>query len=201
MTFAETRFPVDISYGSNGGPEFATDVVVTQGGFEQRNINWAEARARYNIAHGIKSQEQLDALIVFFRARRGKAEGFRFKDWTDYQAIGVVFGEGDGAETAFQLRKPYTDGGITVNRTITKPVADSEAIYINSVLKTTPAHYTLNTVTGIVTFATPPTDGTILSADFEFDVPVRFDTDRLSASLDSYGSYSWKDIPLIEIRI
>lgn len=87
MGFVETQFPTDISYGSSGGPEYATDIVVSQNGHEQRNINWSEARARYNVAHGVKTKAQLDTLIAFFRARKGRAYGFRFKDWTDYKVI------------------------------------------------------------------------------------------------------------------
>lgn len=200
MPFHEVRFPEDISYGSTGGPEYSTDVIITQGGYEQRNINWEEARARYNVAHGVKTQAQLDTLIAFFRARKGKAYGFRFKDWVDYQAVGQNMGTGDGTETGFQLLKSYTSGSVTESRTITKPVQGSVAVYLNSVLQTVTTHYTVNYTTGVVTFVTAPGSGVIVSADFEFDTPVRFDTDRLSAALDTYGSYSWGEIPLLEVR-
>ena len=83
--FHEVRFPDNIAYGATGGPEFATTVVVTGAGHEQRNVNWAEARGRWDVASGLKNQQQLDELIVFFRARKGRAYGFRFKDWTDYK--------------------------------------------------------------------------------------------------------------------
>lgn len=76
MSFTEIRFPENISYGSAGGPEFSTDVVTTHNGCEQRNINWSHARTRYNIAYGVRSNEQLLELITFFHARKGKAIGF-----------------------------------------------------------------------------------------------------------------------------
>ncbi|MGE3714831.1 MAG: DUF2460 domain-containing protein, partial [Alphaproteobacteria bacterium] len=133
MAFVEARFPTDIAYGSVGGPEYSTDIVMTASGHEQRNINWAEARARYNVAHGIKSQIQLDALIAFFRARKGRANGFRFKDWTDYQASAQHIGTGDGSTVSFQLRKQYINGSVTENRTITKPVDGSLTIYFDDV--------------------------------------------------------------------
>lgn len=195
MSFAETRFPADISYGSAGGPEFSTDVVVTQSGHEQRNSNWVEARAKFNVAYGVKNAEQLAALISFFRARKGQAEGFRFKDWTDFEAIGQLLGTGNGSITQFQLIKTY--GSRT--RVITKPVSGTVKIYLNSVLQT--GGVTVNTTTGIVTLAAAPASGVSVLADFEFDVPVRFATDRLSATLDSYGSYSARDVPLVEVRV
>lgn len=199
MSFAEIRFPVDIAYGSSGGPEFSTNVTITHGGYEQRNSNWAAARAKYNVAHGVKTQTQLDALIAFFRARKGKAVGFRFKDWTDYKAIGQSIGNGTGALVTFQLVKSYTIGAITETRTISKPVSGTVNVYVNGVLQT--SGVSVNTATGVVTFSAAPANGTAISADFEFDVPVRFDTDKLSATLESYGSHSWLDIPLVEVRV
>lgn len=200
MAFIETRFPTDIAYGSAGGPEYSTDIVITQSGHEQRNSNWAEARARYNVAHGVKTQAQLDVLIAFFRARRGRSDGFRFKDYTDYTATAQIIGTGNGVLTAFQLRKDYVNASVTQARTITKPVSGTVQIYFNGVLQSA-SLYTVNTTNGIITFTAAPATGVVITASFEFDVPVRFDTDRLSATLDAYGSHSWADIPLVEIRI
>lgn len=199
MAFVETRFPTDISYGASGGPEYSTDIVEIASGFEQRNSNWSSARARYNVAHGVKTKTQLDALIAFFRARKGRAEGFRFKDWSDYQALDEMIGTGDGTTTIFQLKKAYTSGSITESRDIHKPVSGTVKIYVDAVEQT--SGVTIDTTAGTVTFSTASDVDAIISADFEFDVPVRFDTDRLSASLDNYGSHSWHDIPLIEIRV
>lgn len=198
MSFVETRFPVDIAYGSTGGPSYSTDVVTTQSGHEQRNANWSHARARYNVAHGVKTQGQLDALIAFFRARQGRAHGFRFKDWSDYRAQSQSLGFGDGERSSFQLVKHYSDGGYAEQRIIRKPVAGSVQIYVESIVQQTGVE--VDSATGLVHFDTAPAAGAEISADFEFDVPVRFDTDSLSARLDNYGVYSWADIPLVELR-
>jgi uncharacterized protein (TIGR02217 family) len=200
MAFTEVCFPTDIAYGSSGGPEYSTDIVITHGGYEQRNVNWAQARARYNVAHGIKTQAQLDTLIAFFRARKGRANGFRFKDWSDYKATSQIIGTGNGNNKILQLVKSYESGSVYETRIINKPVAGSVAIYINSVLQAGSA-YSVNTQNGIITFINAPSNTAVITANFEFDVPVRFDTDRLSAILDSYGVSSWNDIPLVEIRI
>lgn len=199
MGFAEVQFPPDISYGSSGGPEYATDIVISVSGHEQRNVTWSQARARYNIAKGVKTKEQLEALIAFFRARKGKAYGFRFKDWTDYAANGAPIGTGDGATTVFQLSKRYTSGSSYETRAISKPVSGSVHVYKNGVLQT--SGVSVDAATGAVTFSVAPANGVAITADFEFDVPVRFDTDRLAATLDSYGTHSWADIPLVEVRV
>jgi uncharacterized protein (TIGR02217 family) len=199
MTFHEIQFPNDIAYGSSGGPEYLTDVIVLYSGHEQRNLNWEAARARYNVAHGVKTQAQLATLIAFFRARKGKAYGFRFKDWTDYQATGQPVGTGDGTTAVFQLSKTYESGPAGETRVIQKPVAGTVTIYVNAAAQT--GGVSVDATTGQVTFTAPPASGAAITADFEFDVPVRFDTDRLSASLDHYESYSWADVPLVEIRL
>jgi uncharacterized protein (TIGR02217 family) len=199
MGFVEVQFPPDISYGSSGGPEYATDIVVSQSGHEQRNIHWSQARARYNVAHGVKTKAQLDALIAFFRARKGRANGFRFKDWTDYQAIAQLLGTTNGVQTSFVLTKHYTSGGASETRRITKPVASSVTVYLAGVRQT--SGLSVDLASGTVTFSSPPASGKAVTADFEFDVPVRFDTDRLSSTLEAYGVHSWLDIPLVEVRV
>lgn len=199
MPFVETRFPTDIAYGSSGGPAYSTDVVTTAAGYEQRNSNWSQSRARYNVAHGVKTQAQLDALLAFFRARKGRAYGFRFKDWTDYVAQNQLVGIGDGETTVFQLKKHYVSGAEQEVRLIHKPVAATVQVYLDSALQG--SGVMVDDTQGTLIFDTPPTVDTEIRADFEFDVPVRFDTDSLSARLENYGVYSWTDIPLVELRM
>lgn len=198
MSFVEIQFPPGISYGSSGGPLYTTDIVITAGGHEQRNVQWEQARARYNVAHGVKTKAQLEQLIAFFRARKGRAYGFRFKDWTDHQLTNEVIGTGNGVKTSFQLTKTYSSGGVDEVRVIRKPVSGTVIIKVDGVTVT--SGLSVSTITGIATFTTAPASGKTITASAEFDVPVRFDTDRLSATLEDYGVHSWMDIPLIEVR-
>lgn len=199
MAFHEVQFPNDIAYGATGGPEFATSVVATASGYEQRNINWSAARGRWDVASGLKKQTQLDALIAFFRARKGRAHGFRFKDWTDYKATAQALGTGNGTITTFQLIRTYSSGGTTDVRTITKPVAGTVKVYLAGVLQA--SGWSVNTTTGIVTFTAAPGNNVTVSADYEFDVPVRFDTDRMAVTIEQINLHQWSGIPIIEIRI
>ncbi len=198
MSFEEIQFPTDISYGATGGPMFLTDVVATVSGHEQRNSKWSQSRAKYNVASGVKTENQWQTLIAFFRTRKGKAVGFRFKDWSDYQGTNEAIGTGDGATTDFQLVKIYSSN-IAVSRNITKPVNGTVKIYVDSVLQS--SGVSVDNTTGIVTFTTAPAIAEAITADFEFDVPVRFDTDELAISMDSFDAGSWNNIPLIEVRI
>lgn len=193
MSFAEVQFPSDISYGATGGPMFLTDVVATVSGHEQRNSKWSQARARYNVASGVKTETQWQALIAFFRARRGKAVGFRFKDWGDFKAVNQPLLSIGG--TQYQMVKQYVSGAVVSERIITKPVAGTVKLYRNSLLQA--SGWSIDTTTGIITTSLTGT----LTVDFDFDVPVRFDTDELALSLDSFNAGSWNNIPLIEVRV
>ncbi|MFY9589537.1 DUF2460 domain-containing protein [Rickettsia endosymbiont of Halotydeus destructor] len=198
--FAEVQFPPEISYGSKGGPQFSTDIVTTFSGHEQRNINWQEARARYDISSGIKTEKQWQQLIAFFRSRRGRAIGFRYKDFADYRAAHQIIGNGNGQQKEFQLVKQYISGDYNYTRIINKPVNNNFCkIYIDSM--PIDQGFSIDFTTGIVTFNLAPRNGEEITADFEFDVPVRFDTDHLDLSLDSFAIGSWGNIPLVEIRV
>ncbi|MFA5040980.1 MAG: DUF2460 domain-containing protein [Bdellovibrionales bacterium] len=199
MTFHEIRFPDDIAYGATGGPEYLTTVVSMASGHEQRNANWSAARGKWNVASGLKHQAQLNTLIAFFRARKGRAYGFRFKDWTDYRAIGQAIGTGDGTTKAFQLVKSYVSGSSSETRTITKPVLGTVVPYLGGVKQT--SGWSINTAAGVLAFTVAPAQGVSVTADFEFDVPVRFDTDSMAVTIEQIDLHQWSDIPIIEIRV
>lgn len=198
MSFAEIRFPDSISFGSIGGPEFSTNIVELRSGYEQRNINWSQARLSYNIAYGIKTKSQLDELIKFFFARKGRAIGFRFKDWIDYSAIGENLGVGNGVTIEFQLKKTYISGCETYERKIIKPVFGTVRIYIDGIEILN--GFSINVTTGIVKFNVAPAVGVLITADFEFDVPVRFNTDKLDINLQSLNSGKIQEIKIVEVR-
>lgn len=199
MSFVDIQFPTSISYGSYGGPAFSTDVIELNSGKEQRNANWSQSRAEYNVAMGVKTQSELDVLIAFFRARRGKAVGFRYKDWTDYSATGQLLGTGDGSTTVFQFIKEYSDGTYSVTRNIYKLVSGTVDIYLNSILQS--SGFTVDYDNGKVTFTSAVSSGVKVYASFEFDVPVRFDTDKMAATIDSYNNNSWNNVPIVEIKL
>jgi len=207
MAFNEVRFPDDVSRGARGGPERRTQIVELASGDEERNASWANSRRRYDAAYGIRRGDDLAAVVAFFEARNGRLYGFRWKDWADFKsclpsqipaATDQAIGTGDGTKTAFQLTKTYTSGSQSWIRTITKPVSGTVLVAIDGVEANT--GWSVDTTTGLITFATAPATGAVITAGFEFDVPVRFDTDRLDVTLDIERLGSITTIPLIEVR-
>jgi uncharacterized protein (TIGR02217 family) len=290
MSFLETpRFPDAVAFWAKGGPGYSTTIVVVNSGWEQRNVNWQDARCTFDISGGLRTPADVAATIAYFRSVKGMGYGFRFKDFNDYAATVAngVLGAGVGAGVpTYQTGKTYTNGAFSELRKISKLVVGTFAPYRNGALMTAgsaPGNYSISTTTGIATIvadassaasnivvgattnvtlaanmslvagkqlylsgftsanaslvnglahtinsvagagpyvfnlATATTGATItvgagygykypqasdtLTASFEFDVPVRFNTDEMKAGMGSDGLYMWESIPIVEVRV
>ncbi len=208
MTFHEIRFPTALAFHSTGGPERKTEIVTLGSGFEERNAVWANSRRRFDAGYGVKTLGDLHAVIAFFEARQGRLHGFRFKDWSDFRScapdaaitpLDQALGLGDGVTTAFPLTKTYSSGPASWTRAIAKPVAGTLRLAVAGAEHTT--GFAVDTTTGVVTFTSAPAGGAALTAGFEFDTPVRFDTDSLAINLASFTAGEIPNIPLVEILI
>ena len=211
ISFHEVRFPTAISLGASGGPERRTDIVTLGSGHEERNSRWADSRRRYNAGYGVRSLDDLHAVIAFFEERRGRLYGFRWKDRADFRscapgatpaATDQISGTGDGETAAFQLVKTYGSVHAPWTRTIRKPVAGSVVVAVDDT-PVDPGNWSCDATTGVVTFEPEavPADGAVVTAGFDFDVPVRVDTDRLEINLASFAAGDIPAIPLVEIRL
>ena len=200
MAFLETpRFPERIAYGAVGGPMFRTDLSVTASGRESRNGMWSYPRHAWDVSQGINNPADFATLRAFFMIARGRQNGWRFKDWSDFSAT-----HSDGKVTAltsttFQLIKRYTSGSSTQDRLIKKPISTGFGLKVSGV----DTAHTLDTVTGIVTIASAPSAANVTWAG-EFDVPMRFDTDKLDGRIVARNPsagllHQWDAIPIIEV--
>ncbi len=204
--FHDVAFPLDLGFEAVGGPEFATDVVELASGHEQRNSQWAQGRLRYEAGIGVRSDADLERLVAFFRARRGQAFAFRFRDPMDWStappgrtpaAGDQLIGTGDGHTLSFPLVKRYGEGADAEVRRITRPVAGSVLVAVDGVAQ---AGGWALLAGGIVRFDAPPPLGAEVTAGFAFDVPVRFATDRLDVSIRGFRAGEPVSAPLVEVR-
>jgi uncharacterized protein (TIGR02217 family) len=200
--FREVTFPLELGLNATVEPCFSTTVATSPGGFEYRNADWQQARLRFDVGAGLRSVEDLQELIAFFRARRGNAIAFRFRDSTDFSSNGmtgtpspndVLLGIGDGVRRRFELTKKYGDGEL---RRITRPIATSISVSLNGAL----IDSWVLADGGVVEFAQPPLSGTEVRAGFLFDVPVRFVEPSLRVSRKTYLTGEIASVPLIEVR-
>lgn len=212
MSFHDVRFPTDISLGATGGPERRTDVVTLGSGHEERNARWADSRRRYNAGYGIKTLDQLHAIIAFFEARRGRLYAFRWRDPSDWKsgapgeaptASDVFIGSGDGTTSVFQLTKAYGETTNAWRRTITKPVGDSVQIAVDGTVLMPSDDFTVDALSGRVTISSGsiPGVGAEVTAGFAFDVPVRFDADTLEINVSGFRHGAIPSIPIVEVRV
>ena len=210
--FDEVQFPTNIAFASTGGPQRQTQIVVMGSGSEARNARWVNLRRQWDIVYGKLSMDAQFAIIEFFEARNARLIGFRFRDPIDYQSCLIgdynapivpsptdqVIALGDGVTTVFQLLKNYTSGSRTWVRTIRKPVAGTTLIALNGV-KQTGGSYSVDTTTGLVTFVSAPSYGVTITAGYQFDTPVRFDTNKIDHYFTDPGAATIQSLPIMEL--
>lgn len=202
QAFDDVNFPLEIGREAIATAEFSTNVVTTFSGHERRNSDWADAKQRYDVSPGVRSEAELGTLLAFFRARRGPAIGFRFTDPFDNSsnnmtgtptALDQQLGLGDGLKTKFPLMKTY--GAHGQMRRITRPQTDSVIVSING---TPTTDWIL--VDGGIQFETAPATGAAITAGYRFDVPVRFADDSIEIARATFGAGDMPSVPLVEIK-
>jgi len=200
--FHEVRFPMRLALGAIGGPERQTEIIALASGREVRSAKWARSRRRWTVGGALSDLASLQALVSFFEARAGRLYGFRFRDPLDYSSASAgedvhfedqIIGYGDGAAQSFQLVKTT----MGVGREISKPDSGSVHIGLDGLLLAD--GWGVDDTTGIVTFETPPAAGSLLTAGFEFDCPVRFDSDHIQAVIEAFGAGRVTNIGLVEL--
>jgi uncharacterized protein (TIGR02217 family) len=206
--FHEVSFPERIALGASGGPVRRTEIVSLASGHEQRNARWAYSRRRFDAGFGIRSVDDLYAVITFFEARHGRLTGFRFRDPIDHKtcppgrtisATDQIIATGDGMTASFQLVKTY--GENTLARPISKPVPATVSLAVDGVEQVENADFEIDYTSGIVTFTEKaiPASGVLISAGFEFEIPVRFDTDEISTNLVAFKAGQIPSIAIVEL--
>lgn len=210
MAFHEVRFPANLSFGSMGGPERRVEIVTLANGFEERNAPLAHARRRYDAGMGLRSLDDLEAVVAFFEARGGQLHGFRWKDWADCKSCPASrdplfkdqrIGFGDGKRRSFPLIKAYSSGPSRYERPVLKPVIGTVRAGVGGVERFADGGFTVDHERGVITFTDAPEPGAEVTAGYEFDVPVRFDTDRISVSIANFQAGEIPDIPVVEVRL
>lgn len=195
--FIDRRFPTDISFGAKGGPRYHTVIAESATGHEHRNAQWRRSRREWNAGYGVKSLSDVDEVIAFFEEARGRWATFRWLDKTDDKSCGYgetpsatdqLIGTGDGIQKEFQLKKAYG----TNDRIIYLP--RSLQVAVNGTRRTTGWTQT----DGLVAFTRAPVGR--ITAGFEFDCHVRFNTDKLELTHETFNAGKIANIPVIEVR-
>ncbi len=210
LPFTEARLPARLTFGSTGGIERRTEVALMTSGYETRATPWANGRRRYSLAAALHSLDDVAELLAFFEARRGRLQGFRLTDFADNRScapsampgpLDQSLGTGDGGTTVFALCKTYGTGAEAYVRPIAKPVNGTVRVAVAGIELTAGQDFTADPVTGRVSLNRPPATGAAVTAGFQFDTPVRFDTDRIEVTLESFDTARITATPLVEVRV
>ena len=196
MAFIDVRFPDEITYDSVFTPAYKTRVVTSASGFESRNINWEEHRLTCDFSMAVRKQERLDIVIEFFHAMKGQGHSFRAKNWADFKSVGaagtidyddqLLFTSTSGGETEIQIIKTYTQATANTISTITKPVSGTLRVGKNGTEIFSPAAWSADYATGIITLVTPLIATDYITAGYEYDNHMRFNSDELPITLSAY---------------
>jgi uncharacterized protein (TIGR02217 family) len=208
--FHEIEFPVDISYGSRGGPGWRTDIAATAGGDEQRDQRWQNARHYYDVKYGVKTRAQGATIRRFYHGRRGAAHGFRYKDWDDHtthadgvtppsQTDSILTAAATGGTTQLQLVKVYADAVLPWTRALQKVEASSVLVEVDTVLQAQGPDYAVDPSTGLVTFTSAFVGGEVVKAGCEFRVPCRFGEEADEAMEFLLTAFDIRDLPSIPV--
>lgn len=189
---------IGISWDITKTPEFYTisktspsgvDVVASLSGYPRWNFTLS-----YEFLRDTGTDGELQKLVGFFLQRRGNVQDFLLLDDTDHiienpQNIGV----GDGKTTEFQLIRNY--GGFI--EPVFGTVSGTVHIFGGGIEITDGV--TIN-AKGLVTFATAPTSGTVLSWTGEFYYRVRFKESSVEFSNFAYKLWEAKTVELVSVK-
>jgi uncharacterized protein (TIGR02217 family) len=198
MAFSEELLDLGIDYGAQGGPQFSVTTTTSGGGFESANLNWSQPIGEWQIGDKTGTtgllKAQYDYLYHFWMARRGPFEGFRYKDWGDFELVDELIGSGDGVTTAFQITKTY---GSFVR--VIKKIAEGAAWKVGN----SKPLATLDKNIGILTFTNPPPVGAKIRVTGDFHVPVKFVEDKWPGKFiytDTKTRDRWHELGSLQLR-
>lgn len=196
QNFHDINLPDFMEIYAQGVSEFSTSCAITLSGRENRSSNINFPKRRYNLKNCKLSEVQFEIFNSFFIARLGSRYSFRLKDYFDYKVINEQFGDADVQVGRLQLKKTYNDAVSSFLRKITKPRKDSIKFWFNGVQVD---EWTVDYTAGIISFLKEIPQQTIITASYEFDVPVRFANDSFQYCLNNDGTISILDTELLEV--
>jgi len=203
MAFFEKRFPEGISEGAIGGPVWMTEVAMTRSaGSRSTNQVRAMPKHRYDVSHALKKGASREVLKSFFYVVAGRADGFRFKDWNDYEVTTGISSMTPISGSTYQMNRVYTAFTRSFVRKIQKPVTGTCTFYRTRSAVTSVITPTVDYTTGIATISGHVGGDTYTWAG-QFDVPVAFVSDEAMFRIIATGEMksAWGQIAVEEIPL
>lgn len=200
MAFIEQRFPEGIAQNASGGPVWSTAKGKTSGGKRTTNRRWLYPKHRFKFAMPGRAGAEFEQLRAWFYITGGAADGFRWRDYSDYVCTRDNSSLTPIAGSQWQLNRVYSVGAFTFERPIVKPVAGVVVYRTRASVETVASDATVDVTTGVVTFTGHQAGDTYTWAG-EFDIPVAFTSDEAVFMLlgTPIKWTEWSDLEVEEI--
>jgi uncharacterized protein (TIGR02217 family) len=207
MEFIDAAFPDCLAFGAQSDVNWSTDVAAVLSGHEVTNQNWEDARHTFDVAFAVRTASDYRLIRVHFNQAKGRAKAFLFKDFLDFEtdaAEGVMLDDGLSPSGDYQLFKRYGSGGDAYDRKITRPLSGTVTVFRTRAAVTTTIAATIDYDTGLVTVS-GHVGGDTYTWSGQFNVPCRYDVDRLPAQAINRQSegellVSCGSVPIVEVR-
>jgi uncharacterized protein (TIGR02217 family) len=144
--------------------------------------------------------DELRTLMGFFMLCQGAFGTFLFQDPSDDRVSGQQIGTGDTLRTVFQLQRTMGEtlpGGGFLEPILAPNVVS--AVYFNGIIQD-PAGYSVDSMTGLVTFNTAPGSGLIITADYSYYFRCRFIDDSCAFENFMFRLWQLKKLTFISVR-
>lgn len=213
-SFDNTPFPYELA-ALTPKSTWASTVVTMGNGSEQRAVLWTDARRRYDAStQPTMTLAVLQAIEKHFNGRKGRGRSFPLRDRSAFRGTAETIGTGDGSTTVFQLTVASGDSGNAYGREIYLPESGTLSVFDNGTPvvegagagKFTAVYAGGGANGGKVTFGTAPVNTHIITATFDYWIPVRYDLDEFPDArlfvwvTGTQGLVSGPSLPMIEVR-
>jgi len=205
-------------YPTFSSPRWSTRIVMVDSGAEQVNQRWEHPLHAYTLPEAVREHEVFEAIHDHWLVMRGPVHTFPFRDPLDFASVALarpntaptvsgldqVIGTGDGTTLTYQLTKTYTRGPESYTRKVYHPVVSSVVVTVGGADPLTfspPLTWSVDRLTGAITFDAAPDNGDVIRAGYLYDVEVRFESDdAFDGIVRTFGLGGFADINLIEVR-
>jgi uncharacterized protein (TIGR02217 family) len=195
-----------LAWSVTKSPTFQTRIQRAVSGRELRALDYPYPLWQFNLVFDFLRDnpaaglDELRTLMGFFMLCQGAFGTFLFQDPSDDRVSGQQIGTGDTLRTVFQLQRTMGEtlpGGGFLEPILAPNVVS--AVYFNGIIQD-PAGYSVDSMTGLVTFNTAPGSGLIITADYSYYFRCRFVDDSYAFENFMFRLWQLKKLTFISVR-
>ena len=195
-----------LAWSVTKSPTFQTRIQRAASGRELRALDYPYPLWQFTLVFDLlrdnpaAGYDELQTLMGFFMLCQGAFGTFLFRDPSDDQVAGQQIGVGNASTTVFRLQRSMgtTLPGGGFQEPIVAPNIVS-AVQLNGITQS-PASYSVDPNTGLVTFVTAPGSELIISADFSYYFRCRFVDDSYTFENFMFRLWQLKKLTFISVR-